>query len=355
MSKYMQNFSFQKMQSAFFFALIVLLGLAVLYLLRPFAYPIFWAAVVAVMFYPMYSWINTHLKMPGVSSAISVIMVVVLLFLPLVLISVLLVQESAELYQKIVDGQFFGQVEQVANKLEGTSFAPLLETVRTSWQTYAADAAKGLSVAIFKNVRDITQNSIRFVFLSFIMLYSLYYFFKDGKRMLGRVMHLSPLGDRYENMLYHRFTSTVRATLKSTLIIGGIQGTIGGLLFWVTGIQGVFIWGVVMTILSIIPAVGSFLVWFPAGVIMLATGNVWQGVTILLVGALLISNIDNFLRPPLIGKDIQMHPLLVLFSTLGGLALFGISGFVIGPILMALFLAVISMYDHYYKHELLEN
>jgi len=167
--------------------------------------------------------------------------------------------------------------------------------------------------------------------------------------------HLSPLGNKYENMLYQRFTSTVRSTLKSTLVIGGIQGTMGGLLFWATGVQGAFVWGVIMVILSIIPAIGSFLVWFPAGLIMIALGNVWQGLTVLIVGTVLISNIDNFLRPKMIEKDIQMHPLLVLFSTLGGLALFEISGFVIGPVVAALFLAVLAIYDQYYKLELKKN
>ncbi len=168
-------------------------------------------------------------------------------------------------------------------------------------------------------------------------------------------MHLSPLGDQYEQMLYQRFTSTARATLKGTLIIGGIQGVLGGLLFYFTGVEGAFVWGVIMTILSIIPAVGSFLVWFPAGIIMIATGNIGAGITILLVGAIIISNIDNVLRPPLVGKDTQMHPLFILFSTLGGIMLFGVSGFIIGPVLMALFLAVVSIYDHYYKTELDRN
>jgi len=343
------------MRSGFFLAIIVLLGILVLYLVRPFAFPIFWAAITAILFYPVYQGIEKYIKMPSVSSLITSILVIVIIFLPLTLISVLLVNETADLYQRISSGNYFGTVESVTGQLQNSAFAPLLETVKTEWETYAASGAKALGVFIFNNIKDITENSIRFVFMAFIMLYTLYYFLKDGKQMLARLMHLSPLGDQYEKMLYNRFTSTAKATLKGTLIIGAIQGTLGGILFAVTGVEGVFVWAVVMTILSIIPAIGSFLVWLPAGVIMLIAGNVWQGLTILIVGAVLISNIDNVLRPPLVGKDTQMHPLFVLFSTLGGIFIFGVSGFIIGPVLMSLFLAIVSLYDHFYKSQLDSN
>ncbi|MBT4153178.1 MAG: AI-2E family transporter [Candidatus Magasanikbacteria bacterium] len=350
-----ESISFARMQSGFFVGTIILLGLMALYLLRPFAYPIFWAAVVAVMFYPLYLWIDKHIKIKSASAAITVLLVIVLLFMPLILLSLLLVQESAVLYTQIASGEMFGSAAELTTRLQQSFAAPVFDMIQAQWQEYAAGAAKSLSVTIFASVKALTSNSLRFLFLSFLMLYSLFYFLKDGKRMLDRLMHLSPLGDTYEKMLYSRFTSTARATLKSTVIIGGIQGVLGAILFAITGVEGVLIWGVVMTILSIIPAIGSFVVWFPAGVIMLATGSTWQGLTILIVGAVIISNIDNLLRPPLIGKDTQMHPLLVLFSTLGGLMIFGISGFVIGPVLMSLFLAVVTMYDHYYNKELQHN
>ena len=160
------------------------------------------------------------------------------------------------------------------------------------------------------------------------------------------------IGDTYEKKLFDRFTSTTRATLKSTFIVGSIQGILGGLLFWVTGIPGALVWGVVMTALSVIPAIGSFLVWLPAGIIMMAMGNIAQGLTIIIFGSFVIGTIDNILRPPLIGKDIQMHPILILFSTIGGLGLFGVTGVVIGPIIAAFFLGLLDMYELRYKKQL---
>lgn len=346
--------SFTRFRSYFFFGLIFILAAFVLYIFRPFAYPIFWAGVIAIMFQPVYSFIEKYVKIPSVSSFITVILVIVTLLLPLLLVSTLIVQEASDLYGRAVEGNFLS-VENVTNRLESTPLGPYLHTIETEWSERAPTAARSVSLFIFENLSALTQNSLRFIFLLFIMLYTLFFFLKDGSRILSRIMHLSPLGDKSESMLYQRFRSTTRATLKSTLTLGLLQGTLGGILFAATGIEGALIWGVIMTLCSIIPAVGSFIVWLPAGVVMLALGHITQGVIILLVGAIVISNIDNILRPILVGKDTEMHPLFVLFSSLGGIFVFGVSGFIIGPAIMALFLSILGMYDQYYEKELENN
>lgn len=351
----LSKLNFSRVKTTFFFALIVLLALAMLYLMQPFFYPIFWAAVIAVMFYPLYKKFLKTLKSPNISSVLTLICVFFVLLLPLSVVSFLLINESLNLYELVSEKSTAIDISDVASRFDGTVFEPLMEKAKTEWTTSITNATKQVSLFVFNGLKSFTQNSVRFVFMLFIMFYSLFFFLKDGRAILQHIMHLSPLGDTYEEMLYERFTSTTRATLKSTLIIGGIQGILGGVLFAITGIPGALVWGVVMIALSVIPAVGSFVIWLPTGLIMLALGNTWQGLTIILVGIFVISTIDNLLRPPLIGKDIQMHPLLVLLSTLGGIALFGISGFVIGPVIAALFLSIMTIYDHYYKTELTNN
>ena len=348
---------FGTMRSAFFFSLITVLSISMLYILRPFFYPLFWAAVIAIVFYPTYSGIIKHLKSARLSSFITLLLVLVTIFLPLTLLSILLVNESVDLYQSASQTSIFQNPEKVSSRFQGTLVEPYIESIKEQWTSYASSAAKTLSGIVISSFSSISKSVlaiVRFVFMFLLMLYALFYFFKDGKRILERLTQLSPLGDKYEEMLYNRFTSTTRATLKSTVIIGGIQGTLSGLLFWLTGIEGAFVWGVVMVIVAIIPAVGPPLIIVPAGLIMLVTGNFWQAI-VLLLGALLISILDNLLRPPLVGKDTQLHPLVVLLSTLGGLILFGVSGFVIGPVIAALFISVISIYNHYYKNELKNN
>ena len=349
--------SFGKMRSTFFFGLIGILAIALLYIFRPFFYPIFWAAIIAVMFYPLYKKLLKWTKSKNLSTTLVMIIVVLVIFIPLAVISSLIVSESLKLVSSVSQSSLFtaNTVDSLTDRLSGTKLEPYVESVKTEWITYANMLARQTGAILFSSIKSVTQNTLRFIAMLFLMFYTLFFFFRDGNRMLTRLMHLSPLGDKYEKMLYEKFTSTTRATLKSTVIVGGIQGIIGGLLFWFVGVEGAIVWGVIMTALSIIPAIGSFIIWLPVGIIMLALGNVWQGVTILLVGSLIIGTIDNFIRPPLIGKDIQMHPLVVLFSTLGGLVIFGISGFVIGPIIAALFISIISIYDHYYKNELKHN
>ncbi|PIR76271.1 MAG: hypothetical protein COU32_02970 [Candidatus Magasanikbacteria bacterium CG10_big_fil_rev_8_21_14_0_10_42_10] len=345
--------SFTKMRSIFFFTIIVFLSITMLYLFRPFLYPIFWAAVIAIMFYPFYAWLTKHLP-KGIGITITLATVVITLLIPLTILAGLLVNESINLYQSISTQNIREALGTAEVWVAGTPLAPYVAQAKLDWPIYAAKFANATSSYVFTAIKSITQNSLQFLFMLFIMFYTLYYFLKDGAKLLNRLMHLSPLGDQYEKMLYQQFTSTTRATLKSTLIVGGIQGSLGGLLFLIAGLEGALIWGTIMVVLAIIPAVGPPLVLIPAGLIALFTGNVGGGIA-LLIGALVISLIDNIIRPPLVGKDIQMHPLVVLFSTLGGIFLFGVSGFVIGPIIAALYTSIMTMYEHYYRNELGNN
>ncbi len=342
------------MQTSFFFLLIFAFGIAAFILIRPFVYPIFWAAVLAVTFYPFYRWVNKHISMPKVSSFLSVVVVVVIILLPLTFVSALLVNESLSLYRTATQESFLVNIEGIMDDLSDTPLEPYIGVIQEEWPRYVKEGTEAISRFILSQVTTITQNSVAFVFMLFLMLYTLYYFFLDGPKMLNRLRYLSPLGDKYENELYKRFTSTTKATLKGTLIIGGIQGILSAILFFIVGIPGAFVWGVIMIIISIIPSIGSALVLYPAGIILMFSGNITGGL-VLIIGATLISFIDNLMRPPMIGRDTQMHPILVLFGTLGGIAVFGLSGFIIGPIIMALFLSVISIYTIYYKRELEKN
>lgn len=350
-----KKFEFGRMRTVFFGSLIIILAIAMLYLIRPFIYPIFWAAIIAIIFHPLFTRLLQTLKSPSISSIFTLIIVMVIIFLPMTIIATLLISQSVDLYQAVSDGNWIGRVQGVTGWLGHTALAPYLESIKNNWANYAGEAAQGLSIFLFENLKNITQNSVRFVFQFFIMLYTLFFFLKDGAKFLSKMMRLSPLGNEYEAMLYQKFTSTARATLRGTFLVGGVQGLLTGILFWTVGIKGAVIWAVLTMAVAIVPAIGAVIIWLPAGIFMLAMGNIWQGLTILLVGTLIISTIDNFLRPILVGKDTQMHTLIVLFSTLGGIFIFGISGFIIGPIIAALFLSVASIYEHHYRHELDNN
>jgi len=208
------------------------------------------------------------------------------------------------------------------------------------------EVAKSISNYIFINLYNLTQNTFLFVIQFAVMLYTLFFFIRDGEKFLATVMRFFTFGQSKERILYEKFVATARATLKVTLIIGGLQGLLGGMVFFITGIEGALMWEWSwffqrLSCCRLFHHLGS------AGVIMLLTGNIWEGVLILITGVLVISMIDNFLRPILLGRDVQVHPLMIFLSTLGGISLFGFSGFVIGPIIASLLLAVLAMYDQF--------
>ena len=163
---------------------------------------------------------------------------------------------------------------------------------------------------------------------------------------------MSPLKDRYEQVLADKFYSIARATIKGTFFLSALQGLIGGILFWATGVSSPVSLAILMTIAAIIPAVGTGFVWLPVGVVMILIGNVPAGIIILLVGSLIIVSLDNLLRPKLIGKDTAMHPILILLSTLGGIEFFGLYGIVIGPLILSFCMALWEIYSLEFKKQL---
>jgi predicted PurR-regulated permease PerM len=193
-----------------------------------------------------------------------------------------------------------------------------------------------------------------FIFQFVVLLYTMYFFLTDGPALLDGALGYVPLAASDKQHMLERFVSVTRATLKGTVLIGAAQGALAGLAFWVVGIDGAIFWGSVMTVLSIVPGIGAALVWVPAALILLVTGHVWQGVALGLFCALVVGSIDNVLRTLLVGRDTQMHELLIFFSTLGGLLLFGAMGFILGPILAALFVTIWEMFGVAFSSELAE-
>lgn len=348
---------FKKIRYIIFFSLLGLVTVAFLYIIKPFAYPIFWAAVIAGICYPFYTWLNKKIKSHNLSTIIVLVGVVICIILPVSLIGTLLIKESVDLYSSLESNrnQIGDAVHRTSDWIRTNSVIVKLNIDEAFWTDKFSELTKSITNFIFVSIKSITQNSLAFLALFIIMLYTLFYFIRDGEKLLKKLMHLCPLGDKYEKTLYDKFTQTTYATLKGILIIGAIQAALGTILFLLTGVQGALIWGVVMFMLTIIPGFSAAIVWCPAAIVMLAMGNIWQGILILAVGLLVISTIDNFLRPIIIGNDIQLHPLLILFSMLGGLLLFGISGFIIGPIISALLVSFWEMYNQHYQKELEHN
>ncbi|MCE5264100.1 MAG: AI-2E family transporter [Deltaproteobacteria bacterium] len=340
----------QKVRKNIFLAILMIGTIAFLWLLKPFAYPIFWGAVIAGLFGPLYKRVNRKLGHPNVSTAILLVMAIFVIILPLAVIASVLLTQAIDMYSALKDTADIQQKTQgIINLLKGNPYLQKLDLDEMALTEKFYDISGSISKYIVGYLTDLTQNTLLLIINFVVMLYCLFFFIRDGDRILRGPLYILELKDEIGNRLYERFTSTARATLKGTLIIGLIQGTMGGILFWAVGINSAIVWGVIMVLAAMIPGIGCAIIWAPAALIMLATGHVWEGIVILAAGTLVISSIDNILRPLLVGKDTQMHPLLIFLSTIGGIAVFGVSGFVIGPIITALLSTLWEIYEKHYQ------
>jgi predicted PurR-regulated permease PerM len=336
-----------------FFALMAGVTVVFLYLLKPLFFPIFWAAVIAGITRPLYFRINDSLKRPKLSLTLFFFFLMLVVMIPLTGLGVMIFNESGDLYQLAKQGEtgINSGFQRIVDALTDNYFARLAVVNKDLLISKATEAVRSLANYLLVHLKNITQNTLGLLVQFGIMLYTLFYFIRDGEKFLSMAAKILPIHEEKGRFLFERFIAAARSTLKATLIIGGIQGALGALAFWIAGVKGAFIWGSLMILMSIIPVVGCAIIWVPAGVIMLLIGYIWQGILIFAVGIFLISTVDNLLRPFLIGRDVEMHPLLVFLSTIGGIALFGFSGFVIGPVVTALLIAFWDMHEKFYQTE----
>jgi predicted PurR-regulated permease PerM len=334
-----------------FFLILGLVALLFLYLLKPFFLSIFWAAVIAGVFRPLYNRINGRLNRPNLSTIIIFLIIALIILLPVGVIGTLAFNESLRLYTTLTSGteQMDQRFLHTLEKFSDNSLLVLLNIDEAVLISKGTEVVRGIAGYIINHLKELTQNTLGLLVQFAIMFYTLFFFVRDGERFLVMAEKVIPLEEERVKFLFKRFIVAARSTLKVTLIIGGIQGTLGGIVFFLTGVDAALIWGLLMVLAAIIPAVGCSIIWAPAGVFMLLNGYIWEGVLILVVGAFVISTIDNLLRPILIGQDVEMHPLLIFLSTIGGIVLFGFSGFVIGPVITSLLIALWEMHGEFYR------
>jgi len=330
-----------------FFLLIVFLVTAAFFgVIKDYLLAVFWAAVLAILFHSTYRYIGIKLRgRKNIAATLTLSVILLLVVIPLTGLAIILVNESINVYEQIQNGEL--NVEERINNIQAQ--LPIIEGYlknlglnTENLKTSIGEAVAGATQNLAGKALDLTQNLFGFVVQFFVMLYVLFFFLRDGRRLIHQLIWVLPLGDENERKLLNRFASVARATVKGSLIVAVIQGTIGGMLFWAVGIPAAVLWGFIMTILSLLP-IGSGLIWGPAAIILFSQGEIGKAVAILIVGALIIGLIDNLLRPRLVGNDTKMPDYLILLSTLGGLSWFGLSGFALGPIIAAFFVTCWAM------------
>ena len=338
-------------QHAGFLFLLVLVTLAFGVLMAGFVAPVFWAAVLAIVFRPverrLFDWFGR--KRPNSSAALTLVLVIVVVFVPLGFVAVAVSREAVGIYQRFTSGELAvsDAIDRWVPALVrfGTNVGITPGTVRAN----VAEALKAIGQFLASGALAFGQNAIRAAGQLGLMLYVLFFFLRDGDQLLRQIARALPLGDARERALFERFTAVTRATLKGTLVVGAVQGTLGGIFFALLGLEGPVLWGAIMWACSLIPVIGPTTVWLPTAIILLVTGSIGKGITLLLLGTFVIALADNILRPILVGRETRIPDYVVLLSTLGGIGLFGLSGFVAGPAIAALFITTWDMFAREYS------
>lgn len=328
-------------------ALVLLISALFLDMIRQFLMPMFMAGIFSAILSPAHRWLTGKIGgRENLASILVIVGIVLLVLIPLSILIGVVVAQAISVSQSVTPWvqSFIHEPTAITSYMEKLPYYKQLLPYRAVLIEKAGLVVGNISTFLINSLSEATMQTVNAVFSSVIMLYVMFYFLTMGEVLLMKILYFLPLHDRDERRLLRRFTSVTKATLKGTLIIGALQGGICGLAFALAGIQGPVFWGTVMAVMSIIPAFGTAIVWVPALIILALKGEI-LGVTILAVGCGAVAgNLDNVLRPRLVGKDTEMHDLFVLFGTLGGISLFGILGIIIGPIVAALFITIWEIY-----------
>ncbi len=332
--------------------LVLFISAIFLSMIRSFIMAILMAGIFSALAHPLYRRLERAFGgRRSLASFITLLLIVFLILFPLALLLGVVTAQAIKVGQSVTPWvqKQISEPGAFSDLLSSIPFYEQIEPYKDLIWGKAGELVGTISSYLINSLSSATIGTVNFLFMSFILLYSMFFFLMDGDKLLAKILYYLPLQDQDERRMLEKFTSVTRATLKGTAVIGVLQGGLAGLAFWVVGIQSAVFWGTIMTVLSIIPGIGTALVWGPAAIILAVSGHYVKAIGLTVFCVIVVGSLDNFLRPRLVGKDTQMHELLILFGTLGGIALFGVLGIIIGPIVSALFVTVWEIYGAVFR------
>ncbi|HSE39645.1 MAG TPA: AI-2E family transporter [Acidobacteriota bacterium] len=351
------GFPVERFSRLFLLIFVVVFTVLFLHMIRFFLMPILVAAVICSLTFPFYKRIlESFGKRRSLSSFVTCFLLLIFLLIPLFIIGDIVSREAVEFYsrsdkkiQEIIDKGDLGPLGQLKN----SKWFRRLNLERLDWRATFTNIAGSIGTVLTVVIRKTSGGAFQIIAGTFVTLFIMFYFFRDGELIVSRLKHLIPLEDDYEDVLIERFVNVSRATFKGTFVIGLIQSTIGAITLWIFGIETPVLWWVVMLIFSMIPLFGAWIVMHTAAIVQLLSGNKGEALGIFLVTVCIISVIDNFLRPRLVGQFTGMHDLIIFLSALGGIATFGPLGIIAGPIVAAFFVTLLEIYSKEFRAQLL--
>lgn len=324
------------------FLTIVTIGLTLV--VSNFLGALLWAALAALLFQPLYQRILA--RWPGhrnMASALTLLVITVAVIIPALIIGSLVVEQATGVYAQIRSGQinfafYFEQIhdalpQRLQSLLENSGFGTFERA-----QARISEAVSNSASMLTQRALAIGANAAAFLLAFGVGLYVTYFLLRDGERLGPAIVRALPLEPRVAERIAERFVTVVRATVKGSGLVALAQGALGAVTFWIVGLPAALLWGMLMAIAGLLPAIGPAIIWGPVAIYLLATGAIWQGIAVIGSGVLVIGLADNILRPLLVGRDTGIPDWLVLVTTLGGIELMGLSGIVVGPLAGALFM-----------------
>jgi predicted PurR-regulated permease PerM len=336
---------YRRVQQVWFLILLGVVSVAFIWLTLDFIEPVFWAAVLAIIFNPLQRQLDGLFRDRNSLAALAgTLFILLVVFVPLLLMGIAVSQEALGLYDRIQKGnvnleEFLTRIDPILRDLTSRLGIDPSVVERRIYETAGSAAQLIATRAVI-----VGQNLLTVIAKAALMLYLLFFFLRDGDQLVAMLGRAIPMGVQRQKTLFNRFASVTRATLKGTLLVGLVQGALGGILFAVLGLRAPAFWGVIMAMLSMLPLVGPAIVWAPVAIYLMVTGAVTKGIILAVGGVVVVGMADNIMRPLVVGRETRMPDYLVLLSTLGGLSVFGAAGFVAGPVLAALFLSVWDMF-----------
>lgn len=328
-----------------FLTLILVITIAFAWLVAPFFGAIMWGIIFAVLFRPLYMFLQRKLGgRRNVPAALCLLLIVILGVIPALLLGISLVQEAANLYLQLQSGQV--NLAEMFDQVRKSMPHWMDEVMISSGWTDLAAARRMIGASLATLLESIAgralyfgQGALELIASLGVMLYLAFFLIRDGVDIADRIKQVLPLRAEVRDQLIDHFIVVIRATMKGTLVVSVMQGVTGGLIFWMLGIEAPILWGLLMALFSLFPAIGTGIIWVPVSIYLLATGAMAQGMILIFCGLFVIGLIDNLLRPILVGHDAKLPEFVVLISSVAGLQLMGLNGVIVGPIIAALFIA----------------
>lgn len=315
-------------------------------MLKPFLGVVAWAVVLVIVFYPVHKRLSERIKRPGLRALLSCLLVVLIVVIPLTVLSTIVAQELAKVIPNLPS-----QISVLLNS-QTSPFGRISSWLETrfgidtvSSKGFVVDHLKQSSERLLGASFNIMGNIVSGIVQAVFVLFTMYYLFKDGDKIVNKLPAAMPLSKGQSEAIIKRTTEVVSASVYGVVAIAAIQGLLGGIAFWILGIPSPLLWAVLMGFVCMIPLAGSFLVWLPLAIYLMLTGHLTKAVILIVWGALVISTVDNFLRPKLVGGQTRLHELFIFFSVLGGISVFGLLGIVLGPVVLAITLGLLQTFQ----------